>query len=75
MTIAIDKKSIPTAKTLEEPIKLEHNENPLGPSPLAIEAARQALLNCHRYPCSKGLALKNRLASHLSNIAPNHHPR
>lgn len=31
-------------------VKLASNENALGPSPLAVEAARQALSDAHRYP-------------------------
>jgi histidinol-phosphate aminotransferase len=35
---------------LETIIGLQANENPLGPSPLAVEAMRQALPLSHRYP-------------------------
>jgi histidinol-phosphate aminotransferase len=52
------------------PIKLDKNENPLGPSPLAIAAAKKALLECHRYPDSAGSSLKTSLASHLG-VLPN----
>ncbi|MGB2623817.1 MAG: histidinol-phosphate transaminase [Candidatus Acidiferrum sp.] len=31
-------------------VKLASNENPLGPSPRAVEAAKKALENAHRYP-------------------------
>ena len=31
-------------------IKLASNENPLGPSPRAVEAAARALKPAHRYP-------------------------
>ena len=31
-------------------VKLASNENPLGPSPKAMEAARRALADAHRYP-------------------------
>src|SRR3990167_5983648 len=43
-------------------IKLASNENPLGPSPLAVEAARAALKDIARYPDGNGFALKKRLA-------------
>jgi len=43
-------------------IKLASNENPLGPSPLAVEAARAALKDIARYPDGNGFALKQRLA-------------
>lgn len=35
---------------LAEVVKLASNENPLGPSPLAIEAVQKLLLQQHRYP-------------------------
>ena len=31
-------------------IKLASNENPLGPSPKALDAVSKALKNLHRYP-------------------------
>jgi histidinol-phosphate aminotransferase len=31
-------------------VKLASNENPLGPSPKAVEAAKRALADAHRYP-------------------------
>jgi histidinol-phosphate aminotransferase len=47
---------------LEKLIKLSSNENPLGPPPLALEAASQMLKELHRYPDSKALALRHELA-------------
>ncbi len=44
------------------PIKLGSNENPLGPSPLAIAAAQEALAESHRYPDATGLPLREALA-------------
>lgn len=41
---------------LEDVIKLASNESPLGPSPLALAAARDALAEAHRYP---GVAERN----------------
>jgi histidinol-phosphate aminotransferase len=41
-------------------IKLASNENPLGPSPLAVEAIRRNLGDLHHYP--NGLDLRERLA-------------
>ena len=35
---------------VENAVKLASNENALGPSPLAIEAARAVLGTSHRYP-------------------------
>lgn len=50
-------------------IRLDQNENPLGPSPFAMKVAQQALLSCHRYPAEQVQALKISLAAHLG-IAP-----
>lgn len=39
-------------------VKLASNENPLGTSPKALDAARQALLDASRYPDGNGFELK-----------------
>ena len=39
-------------------VKLASNENPLGTSPKALEAAKQALLDAARYPDGNGFELK-----------------
>ncbi len=44
-------------------IKLASNENPLGPSPRALEAMHAALANLHRYPDGAGFALRQALAA------------
>jgi len=44
-------------------VKLASNENPLGPSPRALEAARRALSDVHRYPDGSGTFLKRALAA------------
>jgi histidinol-phosphate aminotransferase len=46
--------------------ELGSNENPLGPSPHAIEAMRAALSETFRYPDPRGLSLKTALAKKLS---------
>jgi histidinol-phosphate aminotransferase len=46
-------------------IKLASNENPLGPSPMAIEAARKVLSESHRYPDAGAYRLRERLARKL----------
>ncbi len=46
-------------------IKLASNENPLGPSPMALAAAREALADVHRYPDDGGYYLRQRLARAL----------
>jgi histidinol-phosphate aminotransferase len=43
-------------------IKLASNENPLGPSPLAIEAGQKALAHSNRYPDGSGFYLRQALA-------------
>lgn len=49
-------------------IKLASNENPLGPSPKAIEAARRALPESHRYPDGGALRLREKLAQ-IHNVS------
>ncbi|MFP3867974.1 MAG: histidinol-phosphate transaminase [Desulfobacteraceae bacterium] len=46
-------------------IKLASNENPLGPSPLALKAIHSQLANLNRYPDSGAYYLKQRLSRHL----------
>jgi len=46
-------------------IKLASNENPLGPSPKALAAARAVLADIARYPDGGGFALKRALAAKL----------
>jgi histidinol-phosphate aminotransferase len=48
-----------------EIIKLASNENPLGPSPLAIAAVEKALKQAHLYPDGSGFYLKQKLADKL----------
>jgi histidinol-phosphate aminotransferase len=48
-----------------EIIKLASNENPLGPSPKAVEAMRAALGQVHLYPDGNAFYLKARLADKL----------
>ena len=43
-------------------IKLASNENPLGTSPLALEAMENALNEVMRYPDGNGFELKNTLS-------------
>ncbi|MGH8172985.1 MAG: histidinol-phosphate transaminase [Rhodanobacteraceae bacterium] len=45
--------------------ELGSNENPLGASPRALEAARGALDECFRYPDPRGASLKAALSRHL----------
>lgn len=45
-------------------VKLASNENPLGPSPLALEAMRGVLGEAHRYPDGVAYRLRERIAAH-----------
>jgi histidinol-phosphate aminotransferase len=54
---------------LTDAIKLASNENPLGPSPKALEAIRADLTSLHRYPDSHVYYLKKDLSRHLG-LAP-----
>ncbi len=51
---------------IEEAVKLASNENPLGPSPKAVEAMEQALKEVNLYPDGNGYYLKRALAAHLN---------
>ncbi|MGB9603900.1 MAG: histidinol-phosphate transaminase [Limisphaerales bacterium] len=46
-------------------IKLASNENPLGPSPLAVEAMKKAVERVNLYPDGNAFYLKNKLAEKL----------
>jgi len=50
---------------VDEVVKLASNENPLGPSPRAIEALVQALPEAHRYPGAADRALRRRLGPRI----------
>src|SRR5712692_11774015 len=50
-------------------IKLASNENPLGPSPLAMEAVKRALAEAHRYPDGGTHRLREKLAA-LHGVVP-----
>jgi histidinol-phosphate aminotransferase len=50
-------------------VKLASNENPLGPSPRALAAAQDAILDMALYPDGAGFALKAKLAEKLG-VAP-----
>jgi histidinol-phosphate aminotransferase len=47
---------------VRDAIKLASNENPVGPSPMALRAVEQALARAHRYPDGDAHALRTRLA-------------
>lgn len=52
---------------IKNAIKLASNENPLGPSPIAIDAVSKVLNGTHRYPDGNALRLKECL-SHKFNV-------
>ena len=54
---------------IRDSIKLASNENPLGPSPLAVKAAADALQNANRYPEGSGYYLTRKLSETL-NLSP-----
>lgn len=50
---------------LADVVKMASNENPLGPSPLAVEAIKKYLPKISLYPDGNSYYLKNALAGHL----------
>ncbi|MDN7243113.1 histidinol-phosphate transaminase [Planococcus sp. N028] len=54
---------------LERVIKLASNENPLGPSPKALEAIRNGLAELNRYPDADASVLKQAIAAEYG-VAP-----
>jgi histidinol-phosphate aminotransferase len=50
---------------IRDSIKLASNENPLGPSPMAIKAVEAALSNLHRYPDGSSHFLIRKLSQKL----------
>ena len=50
---------------LRDVVKLASNENPLGPSPRAVEAAHAALAEVNRYPDPQATELRRALSAHL----------
>lgn len=59
MFVRAQSEARPAASAL---LDLSANENPHGPSPLAVAAIREAALRAHRYPDREGSALKLALA-------------
>lgn len=48
---------------ITDAVKLASNENPLGPSPRALEAAARVLMDSHRYPDGAAFNLRAKLAA------------
>ncbi len=55
---------------ITDSIKLASNENPLGPSPKALEAVARVTGALHRYPDGAGYELIQRLSTYLG-VSPN----
>ncbi|WP_281955107.1 histidinol-phosphate transaminase [Pseudophaeobacter arcticus] len=58
MDIALYQSGAAHVAGVSNTVKLSSNENPLGPSPLAITAMQEAAANMHRYPSSEHQALR-----------------
>ncbi len=54
---------------IRDAVKIASNENPLGPSPLAVEAVKEAVSSLNRYPDGDAFYLKEKLSSKLG-ISP-----
>lgn len=52
---------------IKKVVKLASNENPVGPSPRALAAARKALKDQHRYPDAGAFRLRQALSKSLSS--------
>lgn len=51
---------------IKDSVKLASNENPIGPSPRALQAISNSLNSLNRYPDGSGYYLKNALSEKLS---------
>ncbi|MDM8535462.1 histidinol-phosphate transaminase [Desulfobacterales bacterium HSG17] len=51
---------------IDNSIKLASNENPLGPSPLAVKAIKESMSKLHRYPDGSGFYLVEKLSQKLN---------
>ena len=51
---------------LDKIVKLASNESPIGPSPVAIQAAMEMMEQAHRYPGLADLNLRQKLAQRIS---------
>lgn len=56
---------------IKDSIKIASNENPLGPSKLALKAVKEAINNVHRYPDGDCYYVKEKLSSLLDVKADN----
>jgi len=56
---------------LTDVVKLASNENPLGPSPMAVAALRGAIEELNRYPDGGSVMLTRKIAAH-HGVTPDH---
>ncbi|MGA8179180.1 MAG: histidinol-phosphate transaminase [Desulfobacterales bacterium] len=56
---------------IADSIKLASNENPLGPSPMALEAIKQVMPRLNRYPDGSGHDLIRKISDHIG-VLPRH---
>ena len=56
---------------LNQVFKLASNENPIGPSPKAVNAIKKCLSTVNRYPDAQGFYLKKRLAKYFALASEN----
>jgi histidinol-phosphate aminotransferase len=54
---------------IRDSVKLASNENPIGPSPKAVEAIARGLTDLHRYPDGYGFRLREKLCQRLGVMA------
>jgi histidinol-phosphate aminotransferase len=62
MDIALYQGGASKAEGFDEVLKLSSNENPFGPSPLALAAFRETAATLHRYPSTDHAALRAAIA-------------
>ena len=56
---------------IEHSIKLASNENPLGPSPMAVAAIKESIKKLNRYPDGSGYDLIRKISDHIG-VSPRH---
>jgi len=56
---------------IDDSIKLASNENPIGPSPMAIEAIKESIKKLNRYPDGSGHDLIRKISNH-TGFSPQH---
>jgi histidinol-phosphate aminotransferase len=56
---------------IKDSVKLASNENPIGPSPLAVRAITSAIGKINRYPDGGAYVLVRKIAAHLSVMPEN----